>query len=353
MADRLALQTPGDVVFFGGLHRVSNDDGWGQEHGPDDHCSGDNGDLALRKTGRESNEEHRDRDQEEEVANAGGDLIPLGNLGPPLAHGVGRRRWWGRRSHTVSTHGRAEQAMTVHLTIHDSVALVTIDRPDRRNAVDHATLLALRQAQVDALAAQARCLVLTGAPPAFCAGADLAGVESGDFHSALVTALRGFTEMPIPTVAAIDGPALGAGTQLVISCDLRIATERSVFGIPAAKLGLVVDHWTVERLSREMGWSVARAMLIAAQTYRTEQLVATGAVHRVGGLDDALSWARELAALAPLTMASHKLALEQSSPFPAYDELVEQARDAAWASHDANEGRRAFLEKRPPNFLGR
>ncbi len=242
--------------------------------------------------------------------------------------------------------------MTVHLTFHDSIALVTIDRPDRRNAVDHATLLALRQAQIDAVAEHARCLVLTGAPPAFCAGADLTGVESGEFVDALVGALLGFTELPIPTIAAVDGPALGAGTQLVIACDLRVATERSVFGIPAAKLGLVVDHWTVERLAREMGWSIARAMLVAAQTYRTEQLVVAGAIHRVGGLDEALTWAAELASLAPLTIASHKLALEQSAPSPAYDELFEQARDAAWASRDAEEGRLAFLEKRPPKFQG-
>jgi len=243
--------------------------------------------------------------------------------------------------------------MTVHLTFRDKVALVTLDRPERRNAVDHETLLALRQAQIDAMTSQARCLVLTGTPPAFCAGADLSGVENGEFVTALVAALRGFTDLPIPTIAAIDGPALGAGTQLVISCDLRVATERSVFGIPAAKLGLVVDHWTVERLSREMGWSIARAMLLAAQTYRADQLVATGAIHRLGGLDEALSWAAELAELAPLTISSHKLALEQSAPFPAYDELFEQAREAAWASHDADEGRRAFLEKRPAQFLGR
>lgn len=242
--------------------------------------------------------------------------------------------------------------MTVHLTFHDRVALVTIDRPDRRNAVDHETLLSLRQAQLDAVAANARCLVLTGAPPAFCAGADLSGVESGEFVDALVTALRGFTQLTIPTIAAIDGPALGAGTQLVISCDLRVATERSVFGIPAAKLGLVVDHWTVERLAREMGWSIARAMLVAAQTYTTAQLVTAGAVHRVGDLEAALGWAHELVELAPLTMAGHKLALEQSAPVPAYDELFEQARDAAWASRDAEEGRRAFLDKRPPRFLG-
>lgn len=242
--------------------------------------------------------------------------------------------------------------MTVHLEFRGPVALVTLDRPERRNAVDHPTLLALRQAQLDVLAAGSRCLVLTGAPPAFCAGADLTGVESGAFLDALVGALRGFTEMAIPTLAAIDGPALGAGTQLAISCDLRVASERSMFGIPAAKLGLVVDHWTIERLAREMGWPIARAMLMAAQTYRTDQLVASGAIHRVGDLPAALAWAAELAELAPLTMATHKLALETSSPPPGGDAAVERARAAAWASADAEEGRLAFFEKRPPRFTG-
>ena len=243
--------------------------------------------------------------------------------------------------------------MTVHLTYRNSVAVVTIDRPDRRNALDHATLLDLRQAQLDVAAAGSRCLVLTGEPPAFCAGADLTGVESGEFVAALVAALAGFTELDIPTIAAVDGAALGAGTQLVIACDLRVATPRSVFGIPASRLGLVVDRWTVERLAREMGWAVARSMLLAAQTYSTEQLVSSGAVHRTGDLGEALAWADEIAELAPLTMAAHKMALERSSPHPAYDELFEAARIAAWASADADEGRRAFLDKRSPRFEGR
>ena len=134
----------------------------------------------------------------------------------------------------------------------------------------------------------------------------------------------------------------------MIACDLRIATTTSVFGIPAAKLGLAVDRWTIERLAREFGGSVARAMLLAAQTYRTEQLVASGGVHRIGGLDDALVWADQLAALAPLTIRAHKLALER----PADDPAFEAARVAAWTSADAEEGRVAFLEKRPAQFRG-
>lgn len=233
------------------------------------------------------------------------------------------------------------------------MVVVTIDRPDRRNAVDLATLEALIEAQAAARAGGARVLVLTGEPPAFCAGADLTGVDAGDFAAALSAVLRGFTELGFVTIAAIDGPALGAGTQLAVACDLRVATASSPLGIPAAKLGLVVDRWTVDRLVRELGAPVARAMLLTAQTYTAEQLHSTGAVHRFGGLAEALVWADELAALAPLTMGAHKLALEGLATPPGADEVFEAARQAAWASADAEEGRRAFLEKRRPRFEGR
>ncbi len=242
--------------------------------------------------------------------------------------------------------------MTVRTAWRGRVLVVTLDRPQRRNAVDHTTLLALRAAQEESAARGARGLVLTGAPPAFCAGADLTGVEGGAFAAALSAVLVGFTELPFACIAAVDGPALGAGMQLAAACDLRVATPASVFGIPAAKLGLVVDHWTVERLTREVGWPIARAMLMAASTFPAEQLHASGFVHRLGGLDEALAWADEVAALAPLTIAAHKLALERSAPPPDPDAAVDEARAQAWASADAEEGRTAFLEKRPARFTG-
>lgn len=232
------------------------------------------------------------------------------------------------------------------------VVVLTLDRPERRNAVDHETLLALLEAQEEARERRARAVVLTGAPPAFCAGADLTGVEEGEFAEALGRVLRGFGELSMPTLAAVDGPALGAGTQLVVACDLRVATPVSRFGIPAARLGLAVDRWTVERLARELSWPIARAMLLAAETYTAEALHGAGAVHRIGSLTDAIAWARELAALAPLTIAAHKLALERAVPDRPAERDVEAARAAAWASADAHEGRTAFLEKRPPRFRG-
>jgi enoyl-CoA hydratase len=230
------------------------------------------------------------------------------------------------------------------------IVLVTIDRPERRNAVDIATLEGLSAAFGQVALPDTRVVVLTGAPPAFCAGADLGGAESEVFQTALATALRTIAGCPVPVVAAIDGPALGAGSQLVSVCDLRVATERSTFGIPAARLGLAVDQWTVDRLVREFGWGIARAMLVAAEVFDTHRMMSAGAVHRVGDLNAALRWAETLAAQAPLTVVAHKAALDAVADPTAPTGDVEALRLAAWASADATEGRQAFLEKRPPRF---
>ena len=230
------------------------------------------------------------------------------------------------------------------------VAVITLDRPDRRNAVDHQMLVDLFEIQrsltelIDA--AEVRAVVMTGTSPAFSAGADLNGVEAGQFANDLTAVLEGFTRLGAPVIAAIDGPALGAGTQLALAADLRVATPESPLGVPAAKLGLAVDEWTVQRAMSEFSAPVARAMLIAAENYSAERLHQLGGVHRLGDLDVAMDWAASLARLAPLTMRAHKLGLEGDGGFGA-------ARAAAWESDDAEEGRTAFLEKRRPDFAGR
>jgi enoyl-CoA hydratase len=226
------------------------------------------------------------------------------------------------------------------------IVLATLDRPERRNAVDLPTLVQLLEMLEDLGSAHA--VVLTGAPPAFCAGADLTGVEEGEFVATLRALLDRIIETPVPVVAAVDGAALGAGTQLATACDLRVATKTSVFGIPAARLGLVVDQPTVDRLVAELGAPTARAMLVAAERFDAEQLARLGGVHRLGGLDDAIQWAFELAALAPLTIAAHKIALRPGEHAADFD----TARRLAWTSSDAVEGRAAFLAKRPPRFSG-
>lgn len=231
------------------------------------------------------------------------------------------------------------------------VAVVTIDRPERRNAVDTEHCGALLDAVAGALDGDVRVLVLTGAGGHFCAGADLGTVEDDAFTVALRRLLQTLAGAPKVCIAAVDGAALGAGTQLAVACDLRVATAAARFGIPAAKLGLMVDHWTVQRLARLAGHGPARAMLLAADEVSGEDAHRLGLVQRLGSLDDAVAWAERIAALAPLTLAGHKLALQRLEP-ELDDADVAEARRRAWTSADLTEGMAAFRERRPPRFQG-
>jgi enoyl-CoA hydratase len=159
-------------------------------------------------------------------------------------------------------------------------------------------------------------------------------------------------EASMPTIAAVDGAALGAGCQLAIACDLRVATTRARFGIPAAKLGLMVDHWTVQRLAVLAGHGPARAMLLAADVLDGDDAVRLGLAQRAGGLDDALAWADEIATLAPLTIQGHKLMLNRLEPDVGQDPDVAAAFKRAWDSADLREGLAAFHERRTPDFRG-
>jgi len=257
--------------------------------------------------------------------------------------------------------------MTVHVESggsRDDVKVFTIDRPERRNAVDHKTLESLRQSLADVVKASSLCraLVLTGAHENFCAGADLTTVEDDGFVELLRSVLVGLKEAPFPVIAAIEGVALGAGTQLAVACDLRVASASASFGIPAARLGLTVDQWTVHQLALQAGGGPARAMLIGGELLSGLDLHSVGFVHRLAGggdahddtpvRDAALRWASTLADLAPLTLTAHKAMLNATEPLFAPDPDAEDARSRAWRSADLQEGLAAFRERRSPRFHG-
>jgi enoyl-CoA hydratase len=235
----------------------------------------------------------------------------------------------------------------------DAVALVTIDRPERRNALDIDHCRLLHAAIDDAAARPARAVVVTGAGTAFCAGADLGGVYGRDFRDALYSMLGALTALPTPVIAALNGPAIGAGTQLAIAADLRVASPAARFGVPTAKLGLAVDGWTVRRLALLAGGGPARALLLGCDEVDAAQARQFGLVDRLGDLDDALAWAAEISRYAPLTLAYNKLALDRLFEAEPVDTEVDAAFEACWASEDFAEGQAASKEKRPPRFRGR
>jgi enoyl-CoA hydratase len=232
------------------------------------------------------------------------------------------------------------------------VVVLTLDRPDRRNAVDATTCDALANAVQDAVGRGARAIVLAGDGPHFCAGADLKAGEGMTFASNLRGALDAFREAPVCTIAAVQGAALGAGMQLAVACDLRVVAPNARFGIPAAKLGLMVDQWTVQRVTALAGEGPARAVLLACEEIDAATALTLGLASRRGGLEDAVAWAEVIAGLAPLTITGHKLALNRLQA-PPEDSDVRAAFERAWASADLREGRLAFEEKRAPRFEGR
>jgi enoyl-CoA hydratase len=234
------------------------------------------------------------------------------------------------------------------------VVLLTIDRQHKRNAVDRETLTAIGEAVDEAVSNGARVVVLTGAGGHFSAGADLGGVEDHSFLDALRRALLALAEAPLVTIAAIDGFALGAGTQMASFCDVRVATESAVFGIPAAKLGIAVDQATVARVSELCGGAAARSMLLTSLTMDAKRAYELGFVQRLGGLELALEWSAEIAALAPLTIQAHKAALSavRRTTDGAVDAVATAGFERAWQSNDLVEGRAAFAEKRKPEFRG-
>ncbi len=240
----------------------------------------------------------------------------------------------------------------IELEVTDRIALIALNRPERRNAVDTQACVDLAAAIDESVAKGARSIVLAGRGTNFCSGADLSGVESDGFVDTLYRTLARLREVPVCTIAAVHGAALGAGTQLAIACDLRVVAPDARFGIPAAKLGLMTDHWTAQRLAGLAGPGPARAVLLACEEIDAPTALGLGLANRAGDLDAAMEWAAVIAGLAPMTIAGHKLALNRLEP-TLDDPDVEAAFRAAWASDDLAEGQRARAEKRAPDFQGR
>jgi enoyl-CoA hydratase len=233
---------------------------------------------------------------------------------------------------------------------HDgTVATLTLRRPDRRNALNTDLCRAIHSGADAAVAGGARVLVVTGEGSAFCSGADLDGVYGGEFLDALYGMLQHLVALPVPIVAAVNGPAIGAGTQLAMACDLRVADTSARFGVPTARNGMAVDAWTIRTLEKLAGSGPARRVMIAAEILEQAEALATGLADRAGTLDDAVAWAREIAGLAPLTLAHNKMVLNGS---PGDEVAVERSFERVWASADVREAAAARAEKRSPAFTG-
>ncbi|GAA4404033.1 enoyl-CoA hydratase [Fodinibacter luteus] len=242
--------------------------------------------------------------------------------------------------------------MPIHLDVADRVATVTIDRTHRRNALNHEALDELHHTVAEAIAGGARALVVTGAAGHFCSGADLTELEDVSFTSRLAEVLAHLTALPVTTVAAVEGSCMGLGMQLALACDIRVVADSARFAVPVARLGLMVDHWTIDRLARCWGEGAARLMVLTGTVLDADDAWRLGFAQQRGTLADAQGLAARAAALAPLSQAGSKVGFDAHHDNHAEVARYEAAFARAWASDDLTEGRRAFAERRDPVFRG-
>lgn len=247
------------------------------------------------------------------------------------------------------------------------IGRMVLDNPGRRNAISGEMWRAIPQAMGDFDAdASVRCVVVRGeGTVAFAAGADISEFEKNRsseegvraYEQAVSAAHRAIEESPKPVIALIHGFCIGGGLATALSCDLRYASASSQFAIPAARLGLAYGVSGTSRLVATVGHSAAREIMFTAQRYSAEQALAMGLVNRVlpeGELDDYVrKVAMELAANAPLTIAAAKAVIETVIAPPHEVSAARERIERCMRSEDYVEGRRAFMEKRPPRFVGK
>jgi enoyl-CoA hydratase/carnithine racemase len=249
----------------------------------------------------------------------------------------------------------------------EHVARLTIDNPAKRNALDHEIL--------DAFAAtlpqlEARCLLVTAVGPVFSAGYDIGNLprdEFADRAEALVAhpfheAIAALDAYPFPSVAALNGHAIGGGLELALSCDLRLASEEAKLGMPPARLGLIYSHTGLRKFVDAIGAPRTRELFFTARNVSARTALQWGLVNELVGPGEVeargVAYAARIASHAPLSLSGNKRALREllaaeGELDPDVERELVELREACFQSEDFFEGVRAFAEKRAPRWQGR
>jgi enoyl-CoA hydratase len=249
----------------------------------------------------------------------------------------------------------------------DGIAVVTLSRPDRLNAIGTDTLAALDAALTQLEAdASVRAFVVTGEGRAFCAGADIDELARLDGAAGFARFVRAFTDVldrlernPKPSVAAIDGAAFGGGLELALACDLRAASDTARLAVPEIKLGLLPGAGGTQRLPRLIPRGVALQMLLTGSPLGAVEAHRLGLVNELSGdspaMVVAMRLARELAAGPPLALGAAKHLVQRGATLSLADaiDLERETVAGLFATDDAAEGLTAFRTKRAPEFRGR
>jgi enoyl-CoA hydratase len=246
----------------------------------------------------------------------------------------------------------------------DPIAIVTLNRPDRLNALSDELMDEL----VDALVRldnddDVRCVVLGGNERAFAAGADIGELaQTGPvdlLYQRRVDRWDAIRALWTPLIAAVSGFCLGGGCELAMACDLIVASETAKFGQPETALGILPGAGGTQRLTRAVGKAIAMDMILSGRMLSAREALEAGLVARVvaaeAWLDEAKGVAREIAARGPVGIRLAKESIDRAFevPLAAGIEAERRALYLAFASEDAKEGLQAFVEKRKPDFKGR
>lgn len=247
----------------------------------------------------------------------------------------------------------------------DGVAILTIDRQDKLNALNPQVTEEIGQALLEIESEGPRAIIVTGAGErAFVAGADISEMnsmtplEAKRFTEIGHAAMALLDRSTVPTIAAVNGFALGGGCELALACDIRIAAENALFGFPEVGLGILPGMGGTQRLPRLIGPALAKELIFSARRIDAAEAKDIGLVNRVVGQGEALDAARELAAEisanGPVAVRHAKAAANKAFDVDLISGLEYEADQFAllFATKDAREGMGAFVEKRKPQFKG-
>lgn len=255
----------------------------------------------------------------------------------------------------------------VKLETEDRVWTLTIDRPEKRNALDAETVGEIYDALEETRrgAGEAGCVVILrgGGDKAFVSGADISQLNRRTRHDALGALNQGlFTAIdnfPWPVVAAVNGFALGGGFELAIACDLRVASDTARFGFPETGLGIIPGAGGTQRLAHLVGLALAKQLVLTGEVIDAHTALQRGLVSAVVPPPELMAAARgyagKILTRGPLALRMAKLAMNASAHAPLHAGLMVEtlAQAVCFSSEDKQEGTQAFLEKRKPEFRGR
>lgn len=251
-------------------------------------------------------------------------------------------------------------------TVDDNIATLTINRPDRLNALNPQTMEEIEHC-IGAISnsRKIRCVIVTGSgDKAFIAGADItsmvtmSGFDEKQFSAHGNGILRAFEQLQVPIIAAVNGYALGGGTELALACDLILAADTARFGLPEIKLGIIPGFGGTQRLPRRVGLLRAREMIYTGDMIDAATALSYGLVNHVYPAADLMTecraLAQKIACQAPLAMLQAKAAINAGIDVDLDSGLrfETEAVGLAFSTQDKKEGMTAFLEKREPRFRG-